>query len=401
MLQGKKVLVGVCGSIAAYKSALLVRLLVKAGAQVRVIMTEAATGFISPLTLSTLSKNEVLSTYSDEKGNWNDHVELGLWADVMVVAPATANTLAKFANGLCNNLLSAVYLSAKCPVAIAPAMDLDMWKHPSTTGNLNKLTSYSNHLIPVGDGELASGLEGKGRMAEPEDIIAFLEQLFKESKPNFYTGKKVMITAGPTMEAIDPVRFISNHSSGKMGIALAEELSKKGAIVTLVLGPTSVKPQDARIKVVHVQSAEQMYEAGIAEYPNTDLAILAAAVSDFTPVDPANEKIKKNGSGMVLELKKTKDILSELGLQKKVNQLLVGFALETSNALENAQGKLTKKKADLIVMNSLKDSGAGFGYDTNKVTILDNKGNTTEFQLKSKQMVALDIINTIEQYATS
>lgn len=398
MLANKKIILAISGSIAAYKTAFLTRLLVKQGAEVRVVMTAAAANFITPLTLSTLSKNPVFSNVSSEEG-WNNHVELGLWADATVVAPATANTLAQMANGICNNMLLAVYLSARCPVFFAPAMDLDMWVHPATKHNIEKLIAYGNFLIDVADGELASGLVGKGRMAEPEEIVQHLENFFEQSTPKPLKGKKVLMTSGPTVEAIDPVRFISNHSTGKMGTAIADELAAQGAEVILVSGPVQIKPKHSAVQVVNVQSAAQMYEAAIAHFPNVDIAILTAAVADYTPMEVATEKIKKKAEeGMVIELKKTKDIAAELGKIKKKGQLMVGFALETENFAANAQSKLMRKNLDFIVLNSLKDKGAGFGFDTNKVTFMDTEGTVERFELKTKKEVAKDIINKIISY---
>ncbi|MGV3685842.1 MAG: bifunctional phosphopantothenoylcysteine decarboxylase/phosphopantothenate--cysteine ligase CoaBC [Daejeonella sp.] len=394
MLANKNILLGVCGSIASYKSATLIRLLVKAGANVKVIMTGDATNFISPLTLSTLSKNPVLVNYFDPgSGVWNNHVDLGLWADLMVVAPASANTLAKFAAGLCDNLLSAVYLSAKCPVFFAPAMDLDMWKHPSTQKNILSLTGYGNIMIQPAYGELASGLIGEGRMAEPEDIIAFITGEIKRKLP--LSGKKALVTAGPTYEAIDPVRFIGNHSSGKMGFAIAEELAALGAAVTLVSGPTALKLSGTGINRIDVTSAEEMLQASLAAFPDAAIAILSAAVADYRPAEISEVKIKKDTSGLELALVKTTDILAALGAQKQAGQILVGFALETNNEEENAIGKLKKKNLDFIVLNSLRDEGAGFKHDQNKVTIIDNKLVKESFPLKSKKEVAKDICQKV------
>ncbi len=394
MLTNKNILLGVCGSIASYKSATLIRLLVKAGANVKVIMTSDATNFISPLTLSTLSKNPVLVNYFDpESGVWNNHVDLGLWADLMIVAPASANTLGKFAGGLCDNLLSAVYLSAKCPVFFAPAMDLDMWKHPSTQKNIDSLVSYGNILIRPAYGELASGLIGDGRMAEPEDILDFITTEVKKKLP--LNGKKALVTAGPTYEAIDPVRFIGNHSSGKMGFAIAEELSALGADVTLVSGPTSLKLSDTTIKRIDVTSADEMLNASLAAFPDASVAILSAAVADYRPAEVSDKKIKKNSPDLALALVKTTDILATLGRQKQAGQILVGFALETDNEEENAIGKLQKKNLDFIVLNSLRDEGAGFKNDQNKITIIDNKLAKEAFPLKSKKDVAKDICKKV------
>ena len=394
-LAGKKILLGVCGSIAAYKSALLVRLLVKNGADVKVIMTAAAHDFITPLTLSTLSKNPVLTHFSkDETGQWNNHVELGLWADVFVLAPASANTLAKMANGLCDNLLLATYLSARCPVLFAPAMDLDMWQHASTQANLKKLIEFGNILIEPTHGELASGLVGTGRMAEPEQILQSIENFFK---PGRLTGKKALVTAGPTYEALDPVRFIGNHSTGKMGFAIAEALSREGAEVTLVSGPTHL-PAPAGVNVVHVNSAEEMFLASKTHFASADITVFSAAVADYKPASKADQKIKKGSGPMVIELVKTYDIAAELGKLKKPGQITVGFALETENERTNAQSKLKAKNFDLIVLNSLNDAGAGFGHDTNKISIL-SASTSREFNLKSKKEVAADIVTAIIEHA--
>ena len=392
MLKDKNILLGVCGSIASYKSAEIVRLFVKAGANVKVVMTKDATSFITPLTLSTLSKNQVYSTYSDtEKGTWNNHVELALWADFILIAPATANSIAKFANGICDNLLSAVYLSAKCPVYIAPAMDLDMWKHSSTQNNVAKLKHYSNIIIEPGNGELASGLNGEGRLAEPQDIFNFISQHL--STKLSLKNKKALVTAGPTYEAIDPVRFIGNHSSGKMGYAIAEELERLGAEVTLISGPTSLNVPEG-VKFKSITSALEMLEACQLEFSHTDICVMSAAVADYTPQEISLQKIKKHTDQFEINLKKTADILFTLGKAKK-NQILVGFALETNNEEENAIKKLTKKNLDFIVLNSLNDNGAGFKSNTNKITIIDKNLDKTEFSLKSKEEVAKDICNKI------
>jgi phosphopantothenoylcysteine decarboxylase / phosphopantothenate---cysteine ligase len=391
MLKGKKILLGVTASIAAYKAALLVRLLVKEGAEVKVLMTPSAASFITPLTLSTLSKNEVLHDLATDD-TWANHVRLGRWADVMLVAPLSCNTLAKMASGLCDNLLMAVYLSATCPVVLAPAMDEDMWHHGTTQRNLATLAGFGNHIIPVDKGELASGLMGEGRMAEPEAIVAWLETFL--GKPGPLWGKKVLVTAGPTYEAIDPVRFIGNHSSGKMGVAIAEELQRQGASVTLVLGPSVLQPAQG-IEVVRVRSAAEMYAACQPVFADADIAVMSAAVADYTPVSQATEKIKKAEGELTLTLTKTKDILLSLGQQKKNGQLLVGFALETHQEKEYARKKLTAKNADMIVLNSLNDPGAGFGVDSNKITIFDKEGNETAFDTKSKKAVAADIVNII------
>ncbi|TSJ43927.1 bifunctional phosphopantothenoylcysteine decarboxylase/phosphopantothenate--cysteine ligase CoaBC [Mucilaginibacter corticis] len=391
MLEGKNVVLGVCGSIAAYKSALLVRLLVKAGANVQVVMTTDATNFITPLTLSTLSKNPVLTEYFiAETGEWNNHVELGLWADLMIIAPASANTLAKMANGLTDNLLTAVYLSAKCPVYFAPAMDLDMWKHPSTTANISMIQSFGNILISPGTGELASGLYGEGRMAAPEEIVVFLTADILKKLP--LAGVKAMVTAGPTYEAIDPVRFIGNHSSGKMGFAIADELASLGADVTLISGPSAQVSKQRSVKRIDVTSAADMLEACQQNYPDTSICVMSAAVADYTPVDVATQKIKKqDGDGLIIETKKTTDILKYLGDHKHDGQLLIGFALETNNEEQNATDKLKKKNLDFIVLNSLGDAGAGFKTYTNKITIIDRDLQKTTFDLKSKEDVAKDI----------
>ena len=392
MLKGKKILLGITGSIAAYKSILLVRLLVKAGAEVKVIMTPAAKDFAPALSLSTLSKNPVLTDLFDEQ-SWSNHVMLGRWADLMIIAPLSCNSLAKMANGQCDNLLLAVYLSATCPVAIAPAMDEDMWHHPSTKQNLTQLEKFGNHIIPVNHGELASGLIGEGRMAEPEAIADWISAFFNQQTS--LQGKKALVTAGPTYEHIDPVRFMGNHSSGKMGIALAEELNRRGAAVTLVLGPVSMPVTLPGIAIIHVRSADDMYQACHACFDQMDLAIMAAAVADYTPVTRADEKIKKKEEQLTITLQKTKDILRSLGEQKKAGQVLIGFALETNNEAAHAKEKLISKKADMIVLNSLKDAGAGFGTDTNKITIFDKSGKQFDFEMKSKKAVAADIINSI------
>jgi phosphopantothenoylcysteine decarboxylase/phosphopantothenate--cysteine ligase len=395
VLSGKNILLGVTAGIAAYKSAFLVRLLVKSGANVRVVMTPAAKEFVTPLTLSTLSKNEVYSSFineEDENAQWNNHVELALWADLFVIAPATANTMSKMSNGTCDNLLLATYLSAKCPVYYAPAMDLDMYKHPSTLATFKKLESFGNIAISAVYGELASGLIGQGRMAEPEDIVSFLEKDLLKSLP--LRGMKVLLTAGPTFEAIDPVRFIGNHSSGKMGYALATVAADFGAEVVLVSGPVSLRIEDSMVEVVSVKSAEQMYDAVHEFYSDCDVAILSAAVADYRPKEVAKEKIKKKDGTLTLELEKTKDILASLGAIKQ-NQFLVGFALETENELENAKTKLKKKNLDLIVLNSLRDKGAGFGKDTNKVTLISKDNKVIPFQVKSKKEVAKDILTHI------
>lgn len=395
ILSGKKVLLGVSAGIAAYKSAFLVRLFIKSGAEVKVIMTPSAKDFVTPLTLSTLSKNEVFSSFTnDERENetWNNHVELALWADFFVIAPATANTLSKMANGVCDNLLLATYLSAKCPVYYAPAMDLDMYKHESVKSAFEKLSNFGNIQIPAGTGELASGLVGEGRMAEPEEIISFLNKDIGSKLPLYQ--KKLMITAGPTYEAIDPVRFIGNHSSGKMGYAIAEQAANLGAEVTLISGPTHLQLKNASIQLVNVTSAEEMYEASHRSFSDVDVAILSAAVADFKPKNQATQKIKKNKAALTIELEPTKDILSSLG-EIKNKQVLIGFALETENEIENAKKKLIKKNLDFIVLNSLNDTGAGFGSDTNKVTVIHKNKQLIRFELKSKTEVARDILNEL------
>ncbi len=391
ILDGKKIILCITGSIAAYKSALLVRLFVKANADVRVIMTPSACSFITPLTLSTLSKHDVHTEVSDGS-SWNNHVELGLWADAMIVAPCTATTLGKMTNGIADNMVVATYLSAKCPVYIAPAMDLDMWKHPSTKSNIQKLESYGDTIIPVGDGELASGLSGEGRMAEPEEIIEFLSKAF--SKGLDMVGKKVLVTAGPTYEAIDPVRFIGNRSSGKMGVAIAEACANRGAKVELVLGPSKLKITHPNINCTRVQSAEEMYQAATGVFESCDAAVMAAAVADYTPKTVSDIKIKKKEGDLNIPLERTKDIAGYLGSIKK-DQVLVGFALETNDEIANANRKLQKKNLDFIVLNSLNDKGAGFQHDTNKIKIIKKSGETLEFELKRKSEVAEDIAHEL------
>jgi phosphopantothenoylcysteine decarboxylase/phosphopantothenate--cysteine ligase len=392
MMKGKKILLGITGSIAAYKAIYLVRLLVTAGAEVKVIMTPSAKDFVSTLTLSTLSHNPVLTDLFDEQ-SWANHVMLGRWADVMVIAPLSCNTLSKMAHGQCDNLLLAAYLSATCPVVVAPAMDEDMWHHPSTKQNLAQLQSFGNSIIPVDNGELASGLIGDGRMAEPDAILKFIGDNFFLNRS--LDGKKVLVTAGPTYEAIDPVRFIGNHSSGKMGIAIAKELQRCGAVVSLILGPTATDFSANGMKVIRVTSADEMYNACHKIFGETDLAIMSAAVADFTPAKKADQKIKKTEDGLTLELTKTKDILQSLGAIKKDKQVLVGFALETANEREHALKKLVSKNADMIILNSLNDAGAGFGHDTNKITIFRKDGTELQFETKSKNEVAKDIVGTI------
>jgi phosphopantothenoylcysteine decarboxylase/phosphopantothenate--cysteine ligase len=394
LLSHKKIIVGVTGSIAAYKSAVLVRLLVKAGAEVQVVMTEAAQDFITPLTLATLSKRPALSAFvKDDTGAWNNHVDLGLWADAIVIAPATAHTLAKCAHGHCNDLLTAVYLSARCPVFFAPAMDLDMYLHGSTKTNIEKLQSFGNQIIDAEHGELASGLTGTGRMAEPEHIVAALERHF--GKNPLLQRKKVLITAGPTQEPIDPVRYISNHSTGKMGYAIAEAFAQAGAQVTLVSGPTAQPLPDPTVQLIKVRSAQQMYEAAQAYFAEADIVILSAAVADYTPAHPADRKIKKKEAHFNIELTKTVDIAATLGQQKRPGQLMVGFALETDNEFENAVGKIKSKNLDVIVLNSLNDKGAGFAHDTNKITVIEANGTIHAFELKSKTDVAQDILQMV------
>lgn len=391
-LRGKKVLVGVSGSIAAYKAAHLVRLLVKQGAEVQVLMTPAACNFISPLTLSTLSKHPVYADVHSES-SWNNHVELGLWADAYVLAPITANTLGKLAHGICDSVLAAVYLSARCPVFFAPAMDVDMWLHPATRRNVQQLQQDGHTLIPVGDGELASGLVGPGRMAEPEQIVAVLHQHFQKAEA--LHGKRALVTAGPTYEPIDPVRFIGNHSSGKMGLAIAEALAACGAEVQLVLGPSALNAQHPNIQVTRVQTAAEMYEASLTHFPNSHIAVMAAAVADYRPGTVAKQKIKKSDASMQIELEKTTDIAASLGKQKRPEQCFVGFALETEQEEANALGKLQRKNFDFIVLNSLRDQGAGFQYDTNKIRILHKDNKREEFELKSKSAAAQDIVAAI------
>lgn len=395
MLTGKNILLGITGGIAAYKTTFLVRLLIKAGAHVKVILTESAGDFVSPLTLATLSKNPVLSAFiSEESGStdWNNHVELGLWADMMLIAPATANTLSKMANGTCDNLLLATYLSAKCPVFFAPAMDLDMYRHPSSKIAFEKLKSYGNVMIPATSGELASGLHGEGRMAEPEDIVSFIQEFLSKGLP--LSGKKVLITAGPTYEAIDPVRFIGNHASGLMGFELAEIAADLGAKVVLISGPSHCTVSHESIRLEKVISADDMYHAAHKNYVDADIVICAAAVADYRPKTVADQKIKKNDAELSIALVKTKDILLSLGKEKK-KQYLVGFALETENELDNAKAKLKKKYLDAIVLNSLNDTGAGFGTPTNKITFLDKNSAIITFELKSKAEAAQDIFSEI------
>ena len=395
MLHGKKILLGVTASIAAYKAAFLIRLFVKEGAEVKVILTESAKEFVTPLTLATLSKNPILSEFIEniEEGTWTNHVELGLWADYLVIAPATANTLAKMATGVCDNLLMAAYLSAKCPVFVAPAMDLDMYKHGTTKTNLDSLKSIGNHIIPSGTGELASGLEGEGRMAEPEEIVSFLENYILDRSP--LKGKRILVNAGPTYEKIDDVRFIGNFSSGKMGAELAKAARDLGADVHLVLGPSHINVGLKDITVTKVTSAAEMLESCVEKFYESDIAILSAAVADYTPAVKTDGKLKKSEDSMKIELTKTKDILHTLGHSKNANQIVVGFALEAENEENYALGKLDKKKADLIVLNSLRIEGAGFGHDTNQVSIFGSKGKIIESELLSKTDIAQLIWDTI------
>jgi phosphopantothenoylcysteine decarboxylase / phosphopantothenate---cysteine ligase len=393
-LQGKKILLCVTGSIAAFKAVMLLRLLVKSGADVQVIMTSAATDFVSPLTFSTLSKNKVHIDIFEED-TWANHVMLARWADAMIIAPASCNTIAKMANGLCDNLLLAVWLSAKCPVLIAPAMDEDMWQHTTTQQNLQALVHMGNRLLTVNTGELASGLHGEGRMAEPEEIMEYLREFL--GAQDALRGVKVLITAGPTQEVLDPVRYISNHSTGTMGLAIADTMKRLGATVKLVLGPTDLKPP-AGIDVIKVRSASEMYDATIKNMRESDIIVMAAAVADYTPHAPSAQKMKKGNNEISIRLVKTQDILAAAGQAKSANQTLVGFALETNDAREHALEKLAAKNADLIVLNSLSDDGAGFGRDTNKITIFDNRRNEYSFDKKSKKEVAIDIVNAIINY---
>ncbi len=395
MLEGKKIILAISGSIAAYKSAYLCRLLIKAGCEVKVVMSKSAEAFISPLTMSTLSGNPVYIDWKDDSV-WKNHVDLGLWADLMIVAPATANTIAKMANGLCDNMLMATYLSAKCPIVVCPAMDLDMWQHQSTRRNIELLNSNENKIVPVGYGFLASGLIGDGRMAEPEKIIDFVADLF--GQPQNLKGKKILITAGPTYEALDPVRFIGNNSSGKMGFAIAKACVRRGAEVVLVTGPTKLSIQEAHVHVVKVTSAQEMFQEASIHFEESDIIILAAAVADYRPAIVAQNKIKKTDEQFSIDLVKTVDIAATLGARKKANQLMIGFALETNDEIVNATKKLHKKNLDFIVLNSLQDTGAGFMHDTNKITILDNAGNTTSYDLKSKEAVAGDILDYLVKY---
>ena len=394
MFKGKNILLGVCGSIAAYKIASLIRLLIKEGANVKVIMTPGAITFITPLTFATLSKQPVFTEFSNSlTGEWNNHVELGLWADLFIIAPATANTIAKMSIGLCDNLLLATYLSAKCPVYFAPAMDLDMWRHKAVQENITKLKSFGNFLIPPGEGELASGLHGEGRMAEPEEILSFIAGQLK--KKQTLSGKTILVTAGPTYEAIDPVRYIGNHSSGKMGFAIAAQLSSMGANVILVTGPTSLVIKETAVNRIDVTSAGEMLQACVKNFCKADACIMSAAVADYTPVTIEKQKIKKQGESLNIELKQTTDILARLGSLKTEKQILAGFALETNNEENNALKKLENKNLDFIVLNSLNDEGAGFAKDTNKITIIDRNKQVTRFELKDKNAVAFDICSKL------
>jgi len=397
MLKGKKILVGVTGGIAAYKTANIIRLLVKDGAEVKVVMTTRAKEFITPLTLSTLSKNPVLTEFfNPENGDWNSHVDLGIWADLFLIAPATANSIAKMANGVADNLLLTTYLSARCPVMVAPSMDADMLKHPSTVINIETLKAFGNIILEPASGELASGLLGKGRMAEPEEIVKEVNKLLSKKKSHEpLKGMRVLINAGPTHESIDPVRFISNHSSGKMGIALADAAAEYGADVDLILGPVNIIPENSSVKITRVTTAESMASECISRFPDADIAILSAAVADFTPSKVENRKIKKETSILALKLKPTTDIAEKLGKMKTPSQILAGFALETENGIRNAKGKLKKKNLDIIVLNSLGEQGAGFGYDTNRITIIDRNNNIDKFELKSKDEAARDILDKI------
>lgn len=395
MLSGKKILIGITGGISAYKSAVLVRLFKKANAEVKVIMTKAAKQFVQPLTFATLSQNPVYTDFfNPENGEWNSHVRLGLWADIFVIAPATANTVAKIANGLADNLLTTTCLSARCKIMVAPAMDLDMYSNPATQKNFSILRERGILFAEAGDGFLASGLSGKGRMAEPEEIFEAAKNYLLQNQD--FSGKKVLITAGPTREKIDPVRFISNYSTGKMGYAIAEEFSSRGADVFLVSGPVEVTAKNHKINVLHVNSAAEMYEECVKIFPECDIAIMSAAVADFTPEITSETKIKKTGDEMTIKLKPTKDIAKELGKLKKEGQIFVGFALETDHEMQNAESKLNSKNFDFIVLNSLKDKGAAFGYDTNKITIISRSG-TEKFDLKPKNLVAKDIADKVKQ----
>ncbi len=399
MLKGKKILLGVTGGIAAYKSAMIIRLLVKEGAEVRVVMTPSSRDFVTPLTMATLSRNPVLiDPFDPESGEWNSHIDLGIWADLFIIAPATANTLAKMAAGIADNLLLTTYLSVRCPVIVAPAMDLDMYAHPATEKNIGTLISMGVIVIDAEPGELASGLEGKGRMAEPEKIISTVKSYFSKKKSNPLRGKRVLVNAGPTYERIDPVRFIGNFSTGKMGISIAREASARGADVVLVLGPTSLEPGDQSVETIRVESAEMMKEACEKHFTDCDIAILSAAVADFRPVSVESDKIKREKGELIIKLESTADIAGSLGKAKKENQFIAGFALETGEGTESAAKKMKKKNMDMIILNSLEDGGAGFGFDTNRVTIIDKSNNIDKFELKSKALVAKDILDRIERY---
>lgn len=394
-LEGKKIILGITGSIAAYKAAVLLRLLIKEGAEVQVVITAAGKEFITPVTLSALSGKPVISEFfGTNDGSWNSHVDLGIWADLMLIAPATASTLAKMANGIADNMLVTTYMSAKCPVFIAPAMDLDMFAHPSTQKNLEILKSFGNVIIEPAIGELASGLTGKGRMEEPDKILELVVDSF--SIKSILNGKTFLVTAGPTFEKIDPVRFIGNYSSGKMGYAIAEQLAAQGANVILISGPVGISALNPKIKVINVESADEMFAESLVHFPKSDGAVLCAAVADYTPIQVENEKIKRAKSNWTLELKPTRDIAQTLGDVKTDNQILAGFALETSDEIENAQKKLAKKNLDFIVLNSLNDKGAGFQVDTNKITIIGKDNNQQFFELKSKKEVAVDIVEKIK-----
>ncbi|MDR2389841.1 MAG: bifunctional phosphopantothenoylcysteine decarboxylase/phosphopantothenate--cysteine ligase CoaBC [Tannerellaceae bacterium] len=396
MLKDKKIILGISGSIAAYKAAFLIRLLIRKGAEVQVVITPAGKEFITPLTLSTLSRNPVISEFfSNRDGSWNSHVDLGLWADVMLIAPATASTIGKMSQGIADNMLITTYLSCKAPVVIAPAMDLDMFAHPATQQNLSRLRSFGHYIIEPGEGQLASNLEGKGRMEEPDRIVDWLENFF--TSHNELQKKKILITAGPTYEKIDPVRFIGNYSSGRMGFALAETCARKGAEVTLITGPVSLSTEHPRIRRIHVESAREMCRAAMATFPHTDAAILCAAVADYRPETIATDKIKREGkAAMTLRLVANNDIAAMLGAIKREKQILAGFALETNEGIAQAERKLRKKNFDFIVLNSLCEPGAGFQVDTNKITLLDKKGEITVFPLKTKQEVAVDIVNKLQ-----
>jgi phosphopantothenoylcysteine decarboxylase/phosphopantothenate--cysteine ligase len=397
MLKGKKILIGVTGGIAAYKTANIIRLIVREGADVRVIMTAHAREFITPLTLSTLSKNPVLTEfYNPDNGDWNSHVDLGLWADLYLIAPATANSIAKMANGIADNLLLTAYLSARCPVMLAPSMDEDMLKHPATVINIETLKAFGNIILEPVRGELASGLTGKGRMAEPEEIVKEINNLFSKKKSHKpLNGKKVLINAGPTREPLDPIRYISNYSSGKMGVALADAAANYGAEVELVLGPADITPKNSSVNITKVTTAQSMASECISRFPDADIAILSAAVADYTPVKVERKKMKRNDSNLTLQLRPTVDIAETLGKMKKPSQILAGFALETDDEAKNASAKLRRKNLDIIVLNSLRDSGAGFGHDTNRITIIDRNNNIDKFELKSKEEAARDILDKI------